>query len=116
MRTAPRSVKESYIFSRAYKKGKSAVTSHAALYLLPRKKGSGLTLGITVSKKLGGAVARNRVKRLVRESVRLILKEHPVERDASLIVVARARAFEDGVKMPEVKDKLARSMKELGLI
>lgn len=112
MRTNPRSVKESYVFSRAYRKGKSVCTDHVALYLLPRRRGSGFSLGITVSKKLGGAVRRNRVKRLVREGVRRLSPEA----DGALIVVARARAFSPRVKLCDVETDLARGMRELGLL
>lgn len=108
------SVKESYVFSRAYKKGKSVVTSHAVLYLLPRKKGSGLALGITVSKKLGGAVQRNRVKRLVRESLRLALSDAARTRDCALIVVARSRAFSPKLKMPRLQSVLKSGLEALG--
>ncbi len=115
MNQPPRSVKESYVFSRAYKKGKSVVTSHAVLYLLPRKKGSGLRLGITVSKKLGGAVQRNRVKRLVRESVRTLVSDlHKT--DAALIVVARSRAFSKRLKMPVLRQVLEEGMQSLGVL
>ena len=112
----PRSVKGSFVFARAYRKGKSVVTSHAVLYLLPRKKGSGLTLGITVSKKLGGAVERNRVKRLVRESVRTTLTERARQTDVALIVVARGRAFSKGLTMPRLRAVLKEGMVTLGLL
>lgn len=116
MLNPPRSVKESFVFSRAYKKGKSVVTSHAVLYLLPRKKASGFTLGITVSKKLGKAHARTRVKRLVRESVRTLLPTEQRVWDASLIVVARARAFSPRAKMQHVRRSIEEGMKTLGLL
>lgn len=112
----PRSVKESFVFSRAYKKGKSVVTSHAVLYFLPRKKGSGLTLGITVSKKLGGAVQRNRVKRLVRESVRTLLTPAAASRDGALIVVARSRAYSPRLKMQTLRRVLEEGMRGLELL
>lgn len=103
------------MFARAYKKGKSVVTSHAVLYFLPRKNGSGLTLGITVSKKLGGAVQRNRVKRLVRESVRTALTEEVRLTDGALIVVARTRAFAKGLKMQQFRRVLKAGLSELSL-
>lgn len=116
MKKPLRSVKESFVFSRAYKKGKSVVTSHAVLYLLPRKGGGGLTLGITVSKKLGGAVERNRVKRLVREATRLLLGERAQKSDAALIVVARSRAFSKRMTMPRLRAVLEEGYRALGLL
>lgn len=47
-------------------------------------------LGITVSRRVGGAVVRNRVKRLLRESFRRIKGRFPA--GAELVVIARTAA------------------------
>jgi ribonuclease P protein component len=51
-------------------------------------------LGITVSRKVGGAVTRNRVKRWVRESCRRMKSELPAGVD--VVVVARPSAARAG--------------------
>ena len=112
------SVKESYVFSRAYRKGKSVVLPAMVLYLLPRKKTSAFSYGITVSKKLGNSPERNRAKRLIREALRLIAKENPqiLKTPASLIVVTRKPLYEKSSKMQTAKDELMRGLTELNVL
>ena len=62
------------------------VTDHFIIYARKRRTRSN-RLGITVSKKVGNAVIRNRVKRLVRESFRLNKTTLPQQLD--LVLVAR---------------------------
>ena len=62
------------------------VTAHFIIYARKRRRKS-QRIGITVSKKVGNAVVRNRVKRLVRESFRLNKARLPSELD--LVLVAR---------------------------
>nr|WP_321260809.1 ribonuclease P protein component [uncultured Pseudodesulfovibrio sp.] len=59
-------------FTVCYEQGKKQFTKSFILFI--RKRGEphgGLRLGLTVSKKMGHAVARNRIKRVVREYFRL---------------------------------------------
>ena len=51
-------------------------------------------LGVTVSRKVGGAVLRNKVKRWVRESCRRMQRDLPTGMD--LVVVARPSAARSG--------------------
>ena len=65
-------------FERVYKKGRRHFATHMTVFYLRREddegnatRGSNLRVGFTVRRVLGGAVQRNRMKRRLRESVRL---------------------------------------------
>ena len=57
-------------FERVYKQGKRHFASHMTVFYLARPEG-GMRVGFTVSKALGGSVDRNRMRRRMREAVRL---------------------------------------------
>jgi len=59
-------------FEQVYKLGRRHFAAHMTVFYLPRREGDGGTrVGFTVGKVLGGAVVRNRMKRRLREAVRL---------------------------------------------
>ena len=58
-------------FERVYKKGRRHFAAHVTVFYLAREQDAGLRIGFTVGKVLGGAVVRNRMKRRLREAVRL---------------------------------------------
>src|SRR5205814_10329536 len=57
-------------FDRVYREGRSHAGRHLVLYSFPREAGDDdePRLGVSVGRKVGGAVERNRVKRLLREA------------------------------------------------
>ncbi len=57
-------------FDRVYKQGKRHFSSHMTVFYLRQEEG-GARIGFTVGRVLGGAVQRNRIKRRLREAVRL---------------------------------------------
>jgi len=82
-------LKLNHIFRRLY-----ATAGHASGYLVlyARKNHSQSNrVGITVSKKLGGAVIRNRVRRRLREVYRL--NEERFQPGWDIVVVARSRCI-----------------------
>ena len=57
-------------FERVYREGRSHASRHLVVYAFPREDGddSEPRLGVSVGRKVGGAVERNRMKRLLREA------------------------------------------------
>src|SRR6266478_6599157 len=58
-------------FERVYKQGRRHFAAHMTVFYLRRTEGEGMRVGFTVGRALGGAVDRNRMKRRLREAVRL---------------------------------------------
>ena len=58
-------------FRRVYEHGQRHFSANLTVFYLRREAGAGLRVGFTVGRVLGGAVDRNRIKRRLREAVRL---------------------------------------------
>ncbi|MFM8640179.1 MAG: ribonuclease P protein component [Planctomycetota bacterium] len=88
-------VKRGEDFERAYGRRRRRDLGGIIVYGAPN--GLGVTrLGLSVSRKVGGAVARNRMKRLLREAFRAVQRELP--RGLDLVVVARPHEEWDGAR------------------
>ena len=105
------SIKQNARFQRLYKKGDSAVLKTFVIYLKKRNDDS-LFLGITVTKKIGKAVVRNRIRRLIRESYRL--KEDSIKSGYYIVIVARGKAA--FASYNQISKDMAFLLKKSGLI
>ena len=79
-------------FERVYRQGRSVANRHLVLYSFPNESVNRPRLGLSVSRKVGGAVERNQVKRLLREAFELV--EGELEGGYDVVVVARPEARE----------------------
>ena len=74
-------------FERVYRQGRSVANRYLVLYSFPNESIDRTRLGLSVSRKVGGAVDRNRVKRLLREAFAGV--EDQLQGCHDVVVVAR---------------------------
>jgi ribonuclease P protein component len=76
-------------FDAVFRHGRSTATRYLVLYSFPREEpdGEGPRLGLAVSRQLGGAVERNRLKRRLREAFEEVA--HGLSADHDYVLIAR---------------------------
>ena len=107
-------IKESFMFSKVFKHGKYAANDFLTVYALKnynRKAAS--KLGISVSAKNGGAVRRNRAKRVIREAFRKLYKNLP--QGYLIVIVGRKPCFDVNTKADEVLEAAKSAFSRLRL-
>ena len=73
-------LKDNKIFTRCFRKGNFASCEFVTAYFIPNKSPYN-RLGISVSKKNGNAVERNRIKRIIRDAYRINEDKFPIGYD-----------------------------------
>lgn len=93
-------ITENHLYAKAYSKGRRYVTPTISVYILPDYAAGRIRkahpqkllqnrVGLTVTKKIGGAVTRNRCKRVMREALRSIESKHGLKKGFLCVLVAR---------------------------
>lgn len=94
MLPAPNRLRDNREFRQVYAQGKSYVSGYAVIYVMPRAEtdaaNNSVRFGFVVSKKQGKAVVRNRIKRRLREAIRLQLASI-VDKPCDVVFVGRSR-------------------------
>ena len=76
-------------FKRLYYRGKTSISPALVIYAIKNKTPGQNRYGITVTKKIGTAVCRNRCKRVIREAYRML--EHQLPTGWDFVFVARSK-------------------------
>ena len=101
-------IKRNNDYIRLYRRGKNAVSGVLVTYCSHNRRGKN-RIGITASKKVGGAVQRNRAKRVIRAAYTTLEPQLPQGWD--FIFVARSRTAH--CKMQSVRDSMEQQIREL---
>lgn len=120
-----RAISENHLYMKAYKKGKKLAAKNVVVYVLPDRHALRLKkenpqkkfinrVGLTVTKKIGKAVVRSRVKRVIREGYRLVDKEYGIKKGNLIVLVARDASVK--AKSTDLKNDLIFAFKKLELI
>ena len=115
-------IKENHLYNKAYRNGQSYVGKTVAVYVLKDRAAKRLAkenpekkvlnrLGLSVSKKLGGAVVRNRVKRILRAAY----DTHKARLRTGYLIVISARGAAVKKKSTDIAAELYKAFDFLGL-
>lgn len=77
-------LKDNKAFQKCYRQGRYVVCGYVCAYFLPNRSPYN-RLGITVTKKNGNAVVRNRIKRIIRAAYRLNEEKIPIGYDVVFV-------------------------------
>jgi ribonuclease P protein component len=103
-------------FERVYRQGRSKGNRFLVLYAFPREDGTedGPRLGLSVGRRVGGAVDRTRVKRVLREAFWEEARRLPAGSDYVLVARPEALPLAEREGTAGVRAALAELVDELG--
>ncbi len=115
--TGRRRLSRSAEFERVYRQGRSKANRHLVLYAFPRTDddaSEGPRLGLSVSRRVGGAVERSRVKRVLREAFWAEAERLPATCDYVVVARPDARELDEREGMAGIRRALGELVDGLG--
>ena len=116
---------ENHLYSKTYARGQKFVGRYVIVYVLKDYSAKALQrahpekimvnrIGLTVSKKIGHAVVRSRVKRIMREGLRQTEKSFCIEKGYLIVLVARPTCVD--AKTQNISHDIQKAFKLLKLV
>ena len=105
-------VKKNSEFQEILKTGKSFANRELVIYYKEKPLQTHFRIGISVGKKIGNAVTRNRIKRYIRQS--FIQLEDKVIPEIDIIIIARKPAVDMDCK--QIKNSLIHLLRKQNLL
>lgn len=99
-------------FNAVYRYGKSFANSQFVVYWRRRPQEGSFRMGVSASGKLGGAVVRNRLRRMVKEIVRLNASK--LQEDTDLILIVRKPAL--NLPYKQMEGSILHVLRKAGLL
>jgi ribonuclease P protein component len=99
-------------FNVVYRYGRSFANSQFVVYWRKRSQKGSFRMGVSASSKLGGAVVRNRLRRMVKEIVRLNAAK--LFEDTDLILIVRKPAL--SLPYKEMEGSILHVLRKAGLL
>ena len=118
-------ISENHLYKKAYDHGKKYVCQHIVVYVLTDSHASRLQrenplkekynrVGLAVTKKIGGAVSRSRVRRILRAAYTRLEEEKNVKKGYLVVIVARSSSV--SLKSTDIYENLLEAMNSLNMI
>jgi ribonuclease P protein component len=93
-------------FEKVYKQGRRHFAAHLTVFYLGRERGDGPRIGLRVGRVLGEAVERNRIKRRLREALRL----HRAELSSAVDIVVHPKRSALKVDFAGLEKEIQRAL------
>jgi len=105
-------LKSKHDFKKVYKYGRSYANIYLVIYVYKKKDNQKPRVGFSVSKKIGSAVVRNKIKRRMREVLRPLMGL--LIKNVDIIFIARKKI--NGATYQDIKCSINKLLKKMSLI
>ncbi|MBQ9510612.1 MAG: ribonuclease P protein component [Clostridia bacterium] len=120
-----RAISENHLYKKVYAKGQKVFCKHTVVYVLTDYHAARLArenplkkkinrIGLAVSTKIGGAVVRSRIRRILRAAYRQIETENDVKKGYLIVLVAKHSAAD--AKSQDIYADLLYALSKMGLL